>query len=159
MRRIGFLLIAVAIALNSCDAQYKESKKEDNKTPQNMPKEDIKVNKEYDEAGNLIRFDSTYTYYYSNIDSNAILGDSIFNKFKDEFNMHYPFSYKPFFNDFFFQDSLLKYDFYKEDFFLERFRRNMEQTEKMFQDMDSIKNKYFKEVIPPEKEKEKEISL
>jgi hypothetical protein len=29
------------------------------------PKEDIKVNREYDEQGNLIRFDSTYTYNWS----------------------------------------------------------------------------------------------
>lgn len=31
----------------------------------NSPKEDYKVNREYDEQGNLIRFDSTYTYNWS----------------------------------------------------------------------------------------------
>lgn len=31
----------------------------------NFPKEDFKVNREYDDQGNLIRFDSTYTYNWS----------------------------------------------------------------------------------------------
>jgi len=35
-----------------------------NKTP-NSPKEDVRVNKEYDEKGNLIKFDSLYTYSWS----------------------------------------------------------------------------------------------
>ncbi len=43
----------------------------------NQPKEDIKVNKEYDENGYLIRYDSTYTYYYSNIEGDEIVADSI----------------------------------------------------------------------------------
>ncbi|MCB4234259.1 hypothetical protein LDL59_01710 [Kaistella anthropi] len=48
----------------------------------NQPIEDIKVNKEYDENGNLIRYDSTYTYYYSNIEGDEIAADSIFNNFR-----------------------------------------------------------------------------
>lgn len=67
--------------LMSIQAQNKDIKK-------NQPKEDIKVNREYDEQGNLIRFDSTYTYNWS--------GDTTFLNskgrtdldqiFKDHFN-------------------------------------------------------------------------
>ncbi len=49
------------------------------------PKTNIKVNKEYDENGNLIRYDSTYSYYYSNIEGDSLLRDSVFNKFRTFF--------------------------------------------------------------------------
>lgn len=112
------------------------------------PKTNIKVNKEYDDDGNLIRYDSTYSSFYSNIDIDKAKADSIFNKFKSDFNFRYPFSTKPYFDDLFFNDSLLKYDFYKKDFFDKRFNMNMRHMKDMFREMfgkmDSIKNKYYK---------------
>ena len=111
----------------------------------NQPKEDIKVNKEYDENGNLIRYDSTYTYYYSNIEGDEIAADSIFNNFRNMFEDNYSFSTMPYFNDLFSEDGLLKYDFYKNDFFHERFMNNMQQMERLFWEMDSIENKFFME--------------
>ena len=114
----------------------------------NQPKEDIKVNKEYDENGNLIRYDSTYTYYDSNIEGDEIAADSIFNNFRNMFEDNYSFSTTPYFNDLFFEDSLLKYDFYKNDFFHERFMNNMQQMERLFWEMDSIENKFFMEQFP-----------
>lgn len=114
----------------------------------NQPKEDIKVNKEYDENGNLIRYDSTYTYYYSNIEGDEIVADSIFNNFRNMFENNYSFSTMPYFNDLFFEDSLLKYGFYKNDFFHERFMNNMQQMERLFWEMDSIKNKFSMEQFP-----------
>lgn len=148
MKRIWMIFISVTLILNSCNGQEKELKSDKLGALKNAPKEDVKVNKEYDEDGNLIKYDSTYTYFYSNIENDSIAEDSIFTNFKNMFELQYPFSYKPYFNDLFFEDSLMKYDFYKEDFFLERFKQNMVQTEKMFQDMDSIKNKYFLEQFP-----------
>ena len=103
------------------------------------------MNKEYDDEGNLIRYDSTYSYYYSNIESDSMLEDSIFNDFRTYFNHTYPFANQPFFNDFFFQDSLLHYDFYKDDFFQHRYKKDMEQMNKLFWIMDSLKNQFFRE--------------
>ncbi len=145
MKRIWILFIAVTLIFSSCNGQDKQIKNDKLSAVKNAPQEDIKVNKEYDKDGNLIRYDSTYTYFYSNIENDTIAEDSIFANFKNLFDLQYPFSYKPFFNDLFFDDSLMKYDFYKKDFFTERFRQNMKQTEKMFQEMDSIKNHFFNE--------------
>ena len=114
----------------------------------NQPKEDIKVNKEYDENGNLIRYDSTYTYYYSNIEGDVIAADSIFNNFRNMFEDNYSFSTMPYFNDLFSEDGLLKYDFYKNDFFHERFMNNMQQLKRLFWEMDSIENKFSMEQFP-----------
>jgi len=145
MKRIWILFIAVTLIISSCNGQEQHIKNNKLSNGKNAPKEDIKVNKEYDENGNLIKYDSTYTYYYSNIENDTTAEDSIFINFKNLFDLHYPFSHKPYFNDLFFEDSLMKYDFYKEDFFTERFRQNMERSEKIFQEMDSIKNKFFNE--------------
>ncbi|MDD2550383.1 MAG: hypothetical protein PHD00_09860 [Bacteroidales bacterium] len=152
MKRIWILLFAVTLILSSCNGQEKQAESQNDKLSRlkNVPKEDIKINREYDEDGNLIKYDSTYTYFYSNIENDKAAEDSIFYDFRKMFDALYPFSYKPYFNDFFFEDSLLKYDFYKRDFFSERFRHNMEGTEKMFQEMDSIKNKYYMEKFPEE---------
>jgi hypothetical protein len=142
------LFIAFSLIFFGCNGQ--ETKNDKNRKLSdatlkmgNQPQENIKVNKEYDKDGNLIRYDSTYSYYYSNIDKNKAVGDSIFNVFRNMFEESYPFSKKPYFNKLFFEDSLLHYDFYKEDFFSKRFRENMKQAEKLFQEMDSLKNEFF----------------
>lgn len=151
MKRISLIVLAFILILSSCNGQTVKEKQET--ADKNAPKTDIKVNKEYDKDGNLIRYDSTYSYFYSNILNDTILGDSIFDNFKNQFNQSYFFSQKPYFNDFFFQDSLLKYDFYKNDFFSNRFRNNMQRMDKLFMEMDSIKNYYFQQQFPDQKSK------
>jgi len=110
---------------------------------QNLPQTNIKVNKEYDKNGNIIKYDSTYSAYYSNIKGDTLLRDSIFDNFKIQFNEKYFFSTQPYFNNFFFTDSLLGYDFYKKDFFYHRFRNNTNYMDKLFHEMDSIKNSFY----------------
>ena len=145
MKRIWILFIAVTLILGSCNGQEKQIKNDNLSAVKNVPKEDIKVSKEYDKDGNLIKYDSTYTYFYSNIENDTITEDSIFTNFKKLFDLQYPFSFRSYFDDLFFEDSLMKYDFYKKDFFTKRFIQNLEKTEKMFQEMDSIKNHFFSE--------------
>jgi len=142
MIRLDLIAIAVSVAITSCNGQtkIKESTKVD---PESAPRTSIKVDKKYDEKGNLIKYDSTYSYYYSNVKDNNKLKDSIFNDFKNSFNSNYFFSSDPYFNDFFFQDSLLKYDFYRKDFFINRFRNNMRMMDSLFWSMDSLKNSFF----------------
>lgn len=147
MKQIWFMLL-VAIIFSGCNKQEQQTEENQLNTPQSAPIEDIVVNKEYDEHGNLLRYDSTYSSFYSNIENDSLAEDSIFSNFREMFEKKYPFSIQPSFNDFFFRDSLMKYDFYKRDFFTERFKRNQERTEKIFQEMDSIKNKFFDEQFP-----------
>ena len=151
------MFIAVSSVFWGCNGQ--EVKKDKTKklndsilVAANQPKEDIKVNKEYDKDGNLIRYDSTYTYYYSNIEGNKTTADSIFNHFQTMFEQNYPFSVKPYFHHLFFQDSMLQYDFYKNDFFYKRFIKNRQQMDKLFREMDSVKNKFFMEQFPKKEE-------
>lgn len=85
MKRYIFFII-LSSGLVFCGlAQTKDKKTK-------APKEDIKVNREYDEQGNLIRFDSTYTYNWSG-DTTILNG-----QFPDKFD-HFFDNHSKFFND------------------------------------------------------------
>jgi hypothetical protein len=138
----------LTVTLSGCNGQ--KGKKDMADTVQvNAPKTDIRVNKEYDKNGNLIKYDSTYSYFYSSIKNNEWKRDSIFENFKNHFNQNYFFSNEPYFHNMFFQDSLLKYDFYKKDFFYDRFIQNMNRMDRLFREMDSVKNGFYKEQLQP----------
>lgn len=142
MKRFVFLPgLMLGLLLSSCQAQTKDEKM--NKEETIKPKSNFTVNKEYDKDGNLIRYDSTYSYYYSNIADDTVMRDSIFNQFRQQFSQSYSFSDDPFFSEFYFEDSLLPYDFYKHDFFTQRFRQNMQQMDSIFMGMDALKNDFF----------------
>ncbi len=145
-RLVIFSMLITLLGLSGCDAKSapKKDGKLKNDTTKVQPDINIKVNKEYDDKGNLIRYDSTYTYVYSNIDGNIQLQDSVFNEFMQHFNEHFGISEDPLFNSFFFNDSLLQYDFFKKDFFHDRFFRNRDMIDKMLREMDSLKNEFYK---------------
>jgi hypothetical protein len=146
MRKIIIAAMAVSMTLISCIGQ---TKNKENKVKDNLPQTNIKVKKEYDKNGNIIKYDSSYSSYYSNIKGDTVLKNSIFKDFKNKFNQSYFFSNQPYFKDFFFEDSLLKYDFYKKDFFYDRFRQNMERMDSLFRGMDIMKNDFFNKRISP----------
>jgi hypothetical protein len=147
MMRFVLVSVLLTVGLSSCNGQ--ERKKTVTKD-QNKPKTNIKVIKKYDKNGNLVKYDSTYSYYYSNVKNDSIVRDSAFSQFRRYFNNKYKFSEEPFFRDLFFQDSLLKYDFYNKDFFSKRFQNNMDKMGKLFDQMDSLKNQYFLEQVKPQ---------
>lgn len=148
MKRMVFISIALLLALSSCSGQTGK-KENENSGKSNTPKTNIKVNKVYDDHGNIIRYDSTYSYVYSNLEKDKSLRDSVINNFRKDFNKDYFFSNQPFFNNLFFQDSLLRYDFFKKDFFSKRFELNTEKMDKLFQEMDSVKNSFFDNQFKP----------
>ncbi len=151
MRKIWLLSLTALLAMVSCNGQNKNNTNSESKNDANSPITEIKVNKEYDEEGNLVRFDSTYSSYYSNIKTDDFARDSIFDNFRKQFHSLYPFSSKPFFDELFFEDSLLQYDFYRHDFFSERFRQNTRRMDRLFMEMDSVKNQFFWNQFPEDK--------
>jgi hypothetical protein len=100
--------IIVLLAMAICFSFHSKAQKSDQKP--NAPKEDIKVNREYDEKGNLIKFDSVYSYswsgdstlmksispenfpelfgnHFGNFPDSAFLGDSFFGGFDPFFKL------------------------------------------------------------------------
>jgi hypothetical protein len=134
----------------NCSGQDKSQKTEDNNI---KPEENITVNKEYDEFGNLKRYDSIYSYSYS---SNGKLSDSLKLQFQKHFKNHSLFN-DTFFDDFFGKDSSSGGGFYPDNFFHNGFINQDEHIKQMMQRMDSIQQLFFNDsrgmIIPPEPEK------
>jgi hypothetical protein len=116
----------------------------------NSPQTDIKVNKEYDENGNLIRYDSTYTYFYSsegdpinfNLNDSLFMNDRFFSNGLFNDSDFFMFPGIPSFEDFFNNDNFIMNDPFFQDF------------EKLHQEMiDKMKNMQDSISTTPEKMK------
>ncbi len=139
---ILYLLIFFS-AFTSCNSQEVNQKK--NKNEKKKPHEEVTVNRKYDENGNLIEFDSTYTSYYSSFEGDTIELDSLLNNFPSFFNDEF---FKQNYNlssSFFFNDSLIRSHFFHDDFFEKQFWDQNESMLRMMRQMDSIKNSFFEE--------------
>lgn len=111
----------------------------------NKPSVNITVNKRYDDEGNLIGMDSTYSSYYSNIEGDTARMDSLFFNFDRLLNSHRPSMFDDNFNDLFFNDSLRYHDFFHDDFFMKRYELNDAYLRDMMRRMDSLKNQFYEE--------------
>lgn len=155
-----FLLILFFSCTTSCtskkDKMTNESKNIHTSTEfhqygdSTLPKINIKVNKQFDNKGHLIKYDSTYTYVYVNPQGKnmQLENKKIYNEFKTHFDKNYPAFFNHKTNDVFFNDSLFQYDFYNEDYFIKRFRMNSRIFNQMFKEMDSMKNEFLKKSYP-----------
>lgn len=116
----------------------------------NMPETSIKVNKEYDKDSNLVRYDSTYTYYYSGTDT--VFSSNFLDEFKRNFYLQHSYSLNPLLNGPFINDSLFKSNFYKkeEDYFTEHVKKSIKEMMKVFDDMESLDKDVFSDKIPEE---------
>jgi hypothetical protein len=111
----------------------------------NKPKINIRVNRHYDDKGNITGFDSTYSSYYSNIGHDTIAMDTLINRFDNYFRKSHSLLFDRQFNNLFFQDSLLYPDFFHKDFFQKRYELNTPYLRDMMQRMDSVKNSFYRD--------------
>ncbi len=73
-----FIVFLAMFFMYSCTKAQKEEF-----TNTNKPKVHIDVKKEYDDKGNIVRYDSTYSWFWSNVDTlnNHYFNDSLFANF------------------------------------------------------------------------------
>lgn len=109
------------------------------------PKVSIQVNRRFDDKGNLIGLDSTYSSYYSNVSGDTTKMDSIMKNFDRYFRKDHPLFFNHGMNSLFFNDSLRYPDFFHKDFFQRHYEINDLYFRDMMQRMDSIKNKFYRE--------------
>ncbi len=150
MKKLAVLL--VLLSLGSCKGQEKDQNPEKETTNDTIvkPKGQWNVTREYDELGNLIKYDSVYSWYYSNRegDSLRVNLDSIMDNFKRYFgemeapSLRRDFSYFPK------ADSLMMKDFFSEDYFFRNWERHHPEMQQFMKRMDSIRNRFLKEYHP-----------
>jgi hypothetical protein len=150
--------LAACLTLTSCEKSNGQTdKKVTNKKETTIsdslfkPRVDIKVNRHYDEKGNMIGFDSTYSSYYSNIAGDTSRIDSVMNRFDFFFKKNHESGFNRRFNSLFFTDSLRYPDFFRNDFFLRRYELNDGYMRDMMQHMDSVKNEFYRKEHVPKK--------
>ncbi|MGB5553372.1 MAG: hypothetical protein WBM83_01850 [Flavobacteriaceae bacterium] len=144
------IAIFLVLLFTGCNGQEKESQETENNEIVEQPKGEWKVNREYDEAGNLIKYDSIYGYSYSNIDGDSLRVnlDSIMDAFKGYFREHQPFNWNNGFSFFPENDSLFMKDFFKDDYFIDHWVRQPIDMEQMMKRMDSVRNQFLKKYHP-----------
>jgi hypothetical protein len=136
-------MCTLVIGLQSCKGQTSKiiepTQAGKNSVSQNSkckPNVNIKVDKEYDSKGNLIRFDSTYTYVYKA--GTEAINDSLFplNNFfgvtADAFTTK---------SNFFSNDSLLKKLFFEDEFFKRQSDLNQYLFDQFYPKTDSLRQK------------------
>jgi hypothetical protein len=115
------------------------------------PRVNITVNRRFDDKGNVIGFDSTYTSFYSNMEGDTVAMDSMMRGFDNYLSQRHPSLLQREFEPLFFADSLRYPDFFHHDFFMKRYELNDAYMRNMMKQMDSIKNRYFEEHSKPPK--------
>lgn len=163
------LSVFVAFSLNKSSCWVTKDKYSVQDTVKTNPQIDIKVEKEYDDEGNIIRYDSSYTYIYTYPDGSTekLNMDSIFQNFEPYFFNHgFDIMHDPF-RDFFQKDTLYQHRFFEDDFFMQQFENNMFKFEEMMREMDSLRNQFLRDMYPdfeqpklqPKKEKTKGVKI
>ena len=145
----GIYLLAAGLVLSSCheksNGQTGTHAKTASADSTYKPNVNIKVNRHYDDNGNVVGFDSTYTSYYSNVKGDTAQMDSLIHRFDSYFNRtHFSF-FRQQFDPLFFSDSTRYPDFFHKDYFLKRYELNDAYMRNMMQRMDSIKNKFYEQ--------------
>lgn len=147
------LILFLVLNITGCNSQEKKTNqatndKKDTTTVKPIEKWDVK--KEYDEFGNLIKYDSIYSWSYSNVkgESLKVNLDSIMDSFRNHFNKNTPFKWQDDFSYFPENDSLFMNDFFKEDYFFKNWQNRHSELDKMIKRMDSSRNAFLKRYHP-----------
>ncbi len=147
------VMLAVALFAVGCDAQNQSGEKSEmqvQKDQKNSPKESWTVKKEVDENGNVIGYDSTYTWSYSTMNGDSLMVnvDSLMNSFQSYFDESMPSVWNHSLMDPMLRDSLLGRDLFSDNYFHRRWKDDFFDMDKMFQHMDSLRNEFFNEHFP-----------
>ncbi|WP_157358327.1 hypothetical protein [Winogradskyella sp. J14-2] len=162
------LFLFVAILATSCNAQDTENS---SKNPSDLeiqrdslqkPKANWEVNKEVDENGNIIRYDSIYSWSSSG-NIKGMENDSIFNQMHTMMQKRFSMLQSPNLNDFAEHDSIMKQffydDFFKDDFFSNRMPTGFLNMDEIMKQMEAMRQNFFNNenryIIPPEPKENK----
>lgn len=131
-------LTGLLLALNSCQGQEKKESKmveEGDQKEVAQPKGSWKVDREYDEDGNLIRYDSIYSWSSDSLnDLSGLDRDSLLSNFESKFYSHFSQFRDQGFGDIFSPDSLFSRRFFNDGFFQSDFGED-------FMELDNIRKR------------------
>jgi len=121
-----------------CNAQENKNEKETQENKLETPKGTWKVDKEFDENGNLIKYDSVYSWSSNHQFNNEISDlnkDILITSFKSKFFSNFSQFKNDDFPDVFSKDSLFSNHFFNHDFFGSSFGKDFMNIDKIRQQM------------------------
>ena len=143
------LLIMIGFLSVSCNGQNNASKLAEAKENENNvvkpPKGSWKVDKEFDEDGNLIKYDSIYSWSSTkNFDNlSSVNRDSLVQSFKSRFFKNYSGFKNEGFSSIFSKDSLFSNHSFNDDFFGSDFGKDFMDIDKIHQEMLDRQKKFL----------------
>lgn len=150
----NLVIIIILLCFVGCNNQNKDKLQNKKIAKQETiikPNGKWEVVKEYDEQGNLIRYDSVYSWYYSNKegDSLKVNLDSIMDSFKRYFGENTPLKWNKDFSYFPKDDSLfMRGFFFQNDYFYKNWKNQHSELEDMIKKMDSSRYEFLKKFHP-----------
>ena len=143
------------LVVTGCNAQTAKSKSQSFNDTSSRPRVEWKVNKQYDDKGNIIGYDSTYTWSYSTKSGKGlpVSADSVMNSFRRQFNTDFPDLFNNSFGGPVWNDSLFYNDFLKPDYFMRKYHDHYFDMEQMMRSLDSMRNGFLRQHYPGIKEK------
>ena len=149
------LVIAIALLATGCNGQQEKnasSSKQDQKKVTKFPEPTVSwdVNKKFDENGNVVSYDSIYTWSYTNMDGDSVdvNVDSIREHFNAYLDSNLPSVWNKSFTQPMWNDSLFFNDILQDNYFHDRWQQDYFQMDEMFRHMDSLRNKFFYDRYP-----------
>lgn len=146
MKKYMILLLMFLISLIGCKNELKKEKvvaTDSDKKEAEQPKGAWKVDKEFDEKGNLIHYDSIYSWSSGNPldDLTSVEKDSMLNNFESKFYSRFSQFKNEGFGDIFQKDSLFGNYFFNDGFFDSDFGTDFMELDKTHKRMmDRHKN-------------------
>lgn len=147
------LIIALLIlaGFTGCNAQsnQKTTKSDTTKATEIIPKVTYKVNKKFDDKGNLISYDSSSVWSYSsNGNMQNVESDSVMIAFKRQFDSSFPTIFRNNFGNPMWNDSFFFRDFTSSDYFKQKWEQHYFNMENMMFQMDSLRNSFLNRNYP-----------
>lgn len=149
------ILLMTAILTTGCNSQENKNNEEFEKVDEGIteaPKGNWKVNREFDEVGNLIRYDSIYSWSSGDdLDKLATFDrDSTLKSMQSRFYKNFSqFDFdKEGFGDLFAEDSLFTQQFFNDDFFGNEFGKDFMDIDKMHERMEAMQKRFLDKYQP-----------
>ena len=144
---IALLLLGGATA---CNGQNEKNKQTELNPAESKPQSSWKVNKKYDDKGNLIAYDSTYVWSYSSKDGKTqnANADSVLAEFRNKFSMDFPSFFSNDFDRLKMDDSAFYNNFSAPDYFMKSWQQHQAQMGMMMRQMDSLRNGFLRNNYP-----------
>jgi hypothetical protein len=148
MKKCITLFAIFLLGLTSCQSQTKKNKevvKENQKEKTEIPKGSWRVDKQFDENGNLIRYDSVYTWSSNDTINNLSLldKDSLLSNFESKFYSRFSKFKSQGYEDIFGKDSLFGNYFFNKNFFNSDFGIDFMNLHKIHKQMIERQKKFL----------------